>query len=169
MGIAHNRRLGDRTIKMLGLDLAGRTGYAALFGHGLLKIGTLQVTRGADAKSGKRNPFPAARLWRRLNLLSDHFNVKCVVFEETFARGNAKYRLDSMQFAVTLWAITNGINWARITPGGWKKRMIGKGNLTRGEYLAAAREKWPEVNFRFDDEAAARWLLEYGLLKGEQQ
>jgi len=160
-----HRRLGDRHIKVLALDLAGRSGYAILFGHGIVKIGTMKLDRGSDCK-GKRNPLPMLRLWRRLNKLIEHYRIDCVVFEEAFAMGDAKYRLDSMQHTTILWAVSNGIDWARVVPTRWKKIMLGKGNANRHEYLQAAKLRFREHEFRFDDEAAARWLLEFALTKG---
>lgn len=150
---------------MMGLDLAGRSGYALRFADGSTKIGTLKLDRGTDA-SGKRNPLPMVRLSRRLDKLSDHYDIRCVVYEETFARGAAKFRLDSMQNAVVLWAIRNRINWARISPTQWKKAMLGRGQVPKEEYLKSAIMHFPEHTFHYDDEAAARWLLEYGLTRG---
>lgn len=165
MGISHRRRLGDRRIRMIGLDLAGRSGYAIQFGDDRIKVGTMRLDRGSDCK-GKRNPLPMIRLYRRLQLLSKYYEIGCVVFEETFGRGAAKFRLDSMQNAVILWAINEGVNWARISPPQWKLAMTGKGTATKQEYTEAAILKFPEHTFHYDDEAAARWLLEYGITRG---
>lgn len=150
-----------KTIRLLALDLAGRTGYAMKFRSGKIKVGVVNLTRGQ--LTGKRNPLPMVRLWNRLNWLSDHYRIRRVVFEETFAQGSAKYRLDSLQHATILWAVNQGIQWRRVSPTEWKKAMLGEGQVSRHDYSRVAIERFPEIRFWTDDQCAAMWLLMYGL------
>ena len=162
LSLHSHRRLHDREIKVLALDLAGHTGYSIQYGTTTIKVGTLNLVRG-NSIVGKRNPLPMTRLYSRLTKLSEVFKIDLVVFEETFAMGAAKYRLDSLQFVTTLWAILNNIEWMRVSPGKWKKAMLGSGKASKLEYLNAAIKEFPDIEFRNDDMAAARWLLEYGI------
>lgn len=141
-------------------DLAGHTGVAVQWADGTRTVYEWNLVRGDFGKT-KRNPIPMLRLWQRLNVLSDSFMIKSVIFEETFARGAAKYRLDSLQHCVVLWCVASKIRWRRATPTEWKKAMLGDGKAPRAVYLAKAKQKWPSVQFSTDDQAAAMWLLEY--------
>lgn len=144
----------------LGLDLAGHSGYAIRYEDGSYKTAVWNLVRGN--LGGRRSPVPMLRLWRRLNYLSENYEIEKVTLEEAFGRGDAKYRLDSLQHIAILWAVLNGITWQRVSPGAWKKVFIGKGTASKLEYSTAAIEYWPNIRMWSDDQCAAMWLLAYG-------
>lgn len=141
-------------------DLGGRTGWAIRYDTGDVRCGTWTLTRGN--LGGRRSILPAARLWRRLWRLSLDHQVAGVVFEETFTRGEAQWRLAGLQQLVMLWAYQLGAPWQRVSPTAWKKACLGRGHVDRRAYFQAAREVWPELRITTDDAAAALWLLDYG-------
>lgn len=152
-----------RIIKLLALDLAGTTGYSVLVGN-TIKTGTVSLVRGK--LTGKRNPLPMVRLYKRLVLLTQYYRVERVVFEETFARGNAKYRLDSLQHAVILWAVNNGIPWQRVPPTQWKKAVLGRGHVSKAEYSRRALKRFKGERLWNSDQCAARLLLQFAMQQG---
>ena len=145
---------------ILSLDLAASTGYCFLDEEtGIVKTGAINLARGK--LGGRRSPIPMYRLWKRLTKLSKRMKIDVVIFEETFGRGDAKYRLDSLQLVVTLWAVLNRIRWLRVSPPQWKKATTGKGTTTKEEYWKQAIDRWPNINIHKDDIAAALWIMEY--------
>ena len=152
-----------KIIEVLALDLSSRrTGYVILFSDDTRRSGAICLNRGTTG--GKRSPVYMARLMQRLINLSTRFKIRRVIFEETFAKGNAKWVLDSLQITVTLWAIMNNIAWTRISPTGWKAAVIGR-NCSEQDYWKEAIKRFPREKHRFycSDIAAAWWLLEYSL------
>lgn len=144
----------------LGLDLAGHSGYAIRYEDGSYKTAVWNLVRGN--LGGRRSPVPMLRLWRRLNHLSRCYSIEKVTLEEAFGRGDAKYRLDSLQHVAILWAVLNGITWQRVSPGAWKKKLCGNGKVNRVIYSQMALLQWPDIRMWSDDQCAAMWLLEYG-------
>lgn len=143
----------------LALDLAGTTGYGIEYDTGEVKAGLWILTRGN--LGGRRSPIPMLRLWHRLNRLGSTHQIDRVVYEETFGRGDAKNRLDSLQHCTTLWCLLNQIPFIRASPSEWKKAVLGTGRANRQEYYAAAIQRFPSVDVWKDDIAAALWLLTY--------
>ena len=144
----------------LALDLAGKTGYAIRYEDGSAKAGTWNLVRGE--LGGARSPVPMVRLWKRLVRLSQDHEIDWIIYEETFGRGAAKFRLDSLQYTALLFAMLNGIGWSRVSPTAWKKAVVGDARAKRDEYHHFARSRWPELNLFTDDQAAAMCLLAYG-------
>ena len=146
----------------LTLDLAGKTGYAIQHEDGQIKAGVCNLTRGN--LGGARSPIPMLRLWERLNRFSACYQIQRVIFEETFGRGAAKYRLDSLQHIVILWCCQNGYPWQRVSPPRWKKVTLGRPTISKQDYHQAAIRNFPDQRVFCDDIAAALWLLEYASL-----
>lgn len=144
---------------VISLDLAGRTGLAIRYDDGSVKTCIWTLTRGN--LGGRRSPRPMARLWARLVKLSQTHDIQAVIFEEAFARGDAKYRLDSLQHAAILWCCLNGVTWRRMSPAEWKRATCGKGNASRAEYAMVAQQKYGSIRMWTDDQAAAVLMLEY--------
>lgn len=143
---------------LLTLDLGGSLGYGILFPNDDIKLGCCKLVRGNIG--GNRSPLPMVRLWHRLHRLFDYLPITRIVFEETFARGHAKHRLDQLQAVVMLFCVLNGIKFVRVSPTGWKKATLGR-NCSKAEYYEAALLKFPHDCILNDDMAAARWLIEY--------
>lgn len=150
-----------KTIQLLALDLAGRSGYAMRFRSGRIKVGIVNLVR--NLPPGKRSPLPMVRLYERLCWMSEHYRIRGVIFEETFARGSAKYRLDSLQHATIMWCVMNKIHWRRTPPTQWKKAMLGNSMISKHDYSREAIKAFPQIRFWTDDQCAAMWLLTYGL------
>jgi len=150
----------------LGLDLAAKTGYAIRYDIGEWKAGVWYLDRGN--LGGARSPIPAVRLLKRLEKLSETYEIKSVAFEETFARGNAKFRLDSLQTIVMIWAIQRGIPWMRLSVGTVKKHATGFGRATKREMLRMAwcNRDWKNVEIWSADQADALWVLDCALQEG---
>ena len=147
---------------LLSLDMAGTTGYCIRWDDGSIKCGILTLTRGMK-NSKARSPLPMARLWRRLGTFLDQVRPDAIVFEETFGRGAAKFRLDSLQFALILQCVLRQIPYMQVSPSLWKKAVLGKGSIKKEEYWQAAIDKWPDLIIHRDDVAAALWLMEFYL------
>ncbi len=130
----------------LAFDLGGRTGVCVYdIDTDRYHVHQLDLTRGTI---GPRSYLPAYRLRRRLWCLSDwYWRIRNVIFEESFARGTAKLRLDSLQTVVALWCIEHGLTWRR--------------SMCATHYWHKARKRWPDIRFASSDTAAARWLMEY--------
>lgn len=143
----------------LALDLAKRTGYAIRFEDGSIKCGEWHLGRGG--KHGARNPIYMARLWRRLFRLAERIKIDVVIYEETFAIGEARFQLDSLQYATLLAAVLLKVRWVRVNPTKWKKAVVGNGRAKRDEYYAFAARNWPQVVMWTDNHAAAVCLLAY--------
>lgn len=142
----------------LALDLATSTGVAIRYDEDTVWSGIWYLGRG---KVEKRSPLPMLRVWRRLEKLSETHVISRVIFEETFGRGAAKHRLDSLQFAVMLWCSLRKVNFIRVSPPAWKRAMLGNAKTPKDVYFLKAVEKFTEQRVRNDDIAAALWLLEY--------
>ena len=142
----------------LAFDLGGKTGVCVYDADtDRYHVHQLNLTRG---NIGPRSYLPAYRLRKRIWCISD-WRVRNVIFEETFARGAAKLRLDSLQTVVALWCIQHGLKWRRTTPGEWKKATLGSGAVSALIYWREAVKRWPDMRFPSSDTAAARWLMEY--------
>jgi len=102
------------------------------------------------------------RVWHRLNKLGESHEIGKIIYENTFGRGAARFRLDSLQYTVLLYCQLNQIPWMRVSPSAWKKKVIGKGTVGKLEYFEFAKKRWPEQRIWYDDQAAALCLLEYG-------
>ncbi len=151
---------------VLSLDLAARTGWAIQYDTGHIRSGTWYLRRGRQM--GRRSPVPMTRLWRRLNTILSNHDVSMVVFEETFARGDARFALDSLQMTVLMWAHLSGVPWLRVSPKQWKKTCLDSANASKVEYTIAAAKRWPDQRIVYDDQAAALWLLDYARIVGCQ-
>lgn len=142
----------------LAFDLGGQCGVCVYdVDADTYSVHALNLTRG---RIGARSYLPAWRLRKRLWCISD-WQVRNVIFEETFSPGRAKLRLDSLQTVVALWCLEHGLTWRRTTPGEWKKAVLGNGSVCTNHYWHKARVRWPEMTFPTSDTAAARWLMEY--------
>lgn len=142
----------------LAFDLGGKTGVCVYdTDTDRYHVHQLNLTRG---NIGSRSYLPAYRLRKRIWCISD-WRVRNVIFEETFARGAAKLRLDSLQTVVALWCIQHGLTWRRTSPGEWKRAVLGNGSMCANHYWHKARQRWPDMQFHSSDTAAARWLMEF--------
>ena len=99
--------------------------------------------------------------------LAETHEIGKIVLGEAYAKGNARFRCDSLQFTALLYAGLAGIPWMRVSPPRWKKHCVGKAFATKQEYKEKAMEKWPELGIQTDDEAAALFLMEFSQVGDE--
>jgi len=147
---------------ILALDLALTTGWALHDFCGDTLIGTWDLRDRCSTRQrlgSDRSPEPAIAI--RSQLAECRCSVDSVVFESAYAQPGASTWIQcSLQTAVMLWCIANSKPFSRYRSTEWKKQLLGKGNATRDEYHRAAVLKWPDLDIKTDDEAAALWLLE---------
>lgn len=141
----------------LALDIATRTGYAWTDGRNI-KTGVWNLGRGNTG--GTRSPVRPARLWRRLTEFCIRRPVQRIIYEETFARGNAKFLLDGMQWAVLLYAYDHGLDWARVAPSRLKKAATGNGRASKADMVRTAQQRYPEQRLWTEDQCDALLLLD---------
>ncbi len=144
----------------IGLDLGGHTGVAIQWPGGEIEAKVWRLDLGN--LGGRRSPLPAERLLRRLRMLSREYDVQSVAFEETFAQGNAKFRLDSLQTVTMVWALRAKIPWMRIPVGTVKSHA---GSRDKEVMFKRALKKWPELRLWSFDQSDALWVLDYALQK----
>jgi Holliday junction resolvasome RuvABC endonuclease subunit len=125
----------------LALDLGGTTGFAYLR-KGKMYYGSIALTTIGE---GARSYMPACHLSRWLSNMFELFKFDAIAFEETFARGAAKLRLDSMQTICALHCIERGLPWARISASGLKKYATGSGKCGKDQMIEAAKQFFPEI------------------------
>jgi Holliday junction resolvasome RuvABC endonuclease subunit len=125
----------------LALDLGGTTGFAYILG-GKLVCGSIVLATDGE---GARSYMPAYHLRRWLSNMDLEFGFDAIAFEETFARGAAKLRLDSMQTICALHCIERGLPWARISASGLKKYATGNGRCGKEQMIEAAKQFFPEI------------------------
>lgn len=144
-------------ITHLALDLAGVTGYAWKDSDGLISYGVRDFTAQVE---GARSFMPAYELKRWL-LTPQFSRLQSVIYEDTFARGAAKFRLDSLQTIVAVHCLQRGIDWCRISPSAIKKYATGSGKSGKDQMVTAAKEFLSiDVELGYD-EADALCLLKY--------
>jgi len=151
--------MGGLLVTLLALDMATRTGWA--------------LWTGASRYSGvqrfdlQRGESPGMRFLRfaawLAKMLAD--NAPTVVYyEQTHHRGGAATSVAEGLLAVLLMKAAEAeVEICPVHSGTLKKFATGRGNASKAEMLAAARERWPEQNVADDDQADALWLLAYGM------
>lgn len=142
----------------LALDLGGTFGYAIHDGE-YLYYGSDVLTDKNDGTG--RSYLPAYRLKQWLEYAIHRYGFDHVAYEDTFARGLAKFRLDSMAAAVGLFAIEHGLTWSRVSVPTLKKYSTGNGHCGKIQMVEAAQSFFPclentELTF---DEADALCVL----------
>ena len=155
-------------ISILALDLALTTGVARCIGDEITTC-TWDLRLECDpTPATNRSIGPAIRLTANIDVEHNKQTLSRVVFENALTmHSRSAWIQNSMQSAVMLWCYRHGVPFARYTPSVWKRALIGngKGQVKKDEYHRLAREEWPNLDLQTDDESAARWLLEAGLLE----
>ena len=123
--------------RILALDLGGQLGYAWLPADGHPVYGTWDLTQGAG---GRRSYVPAYNLKRLLETEVPKNGFNHIAFEETFAQGEAKLRLDSLQTIVAVYCIEHGLDWSRVAASSLKKFATGDGRCGKEQMVNAARD-----------------------------
>lgn len=157
---------------ILALDLALTTGWA-VDDNGDISTGVWNLRDDDnDLRPGAaRSIGPAMRLVTIIEAIGGGLVIDKVVVENPIINKAASFGPNiwiqmSLQSVLMYYCKQQGITFSRHQPNEWKLHILGKGygNCKREKYLALAHEKWPELDLRTDDEAAARCLLEMELL-----
>lgn len=140
-------------ILILALDLATKTGWAHSSGPS-----------GVQDFALKRGDSPGMR-WLRLRAwlgeLLDLSVTDLIVYEQAHHRGGAPTHVAHALIGhVEAIAAERNIDVTSYHTATIKKHATGKGNSPKPMMVAAAREKWPDVQIVDDNHADALWLLD---------
>ena len=144
---------------VLSLDIATKTGVAIKYDTGEIKSMVWNLGRGKKRKGYSH--IPMLRLWKRINRLSQTHQISIVVFEDPFSQGAARWLMDSLQCCLMIWCELAGVSWHRVAPTVWKKQLFALGGMKKEEYHRRAKQLFPKIDLRTDDQAAALLILTY--------
>ena len=143
-------------MNILALDLATKTGWAT----------NSPEASGVDTFDVRRGESPGTRYLRFAAWLREKIEIikpQLIVFEKAHHRGGAATEI-AAGFATHLQSTcaAMGVEHAAIHTSVLKKYATGKGNAGKPEVMAAYQRRWgkPPID---DNEADARWLLEYAV------
>lgn len=145
----------------LALDLASTTGYALASDTEIISSGILTLDRGRGALVPRQ--VRIARLWRRLNMLAECWQITDLVLERpAHFRSMAASEVAFGMFAVaSLWSTIVNIPATSIVPTALKRWATGSGAARKPDMIRAAAAKYPGVNVFSADQADALLLLGY--------
>jgi Holliday junction resolvasome RuvABC endonuclease subunit len=143
-------------MRILALDLATKTGWAT----------NTPEASGVDTFDVRRGESPGTRYLRFVAWLREKITIiqpELIVFEKAHHRGGAATEI-AAGFATHLQSTCAAMNieHAAIHTATIKKHATGKGNAGKSEVMAAYQEKWGKAPID-DNEADARWLLDYAV------
>ena len=143
-------------MRILAIDPATKCGWA----HTCGASGTWDLSVRRDESGGMR----LMRLHGKLNEIRDTVGVDVLVYEA------ARHAAPKMQGALVTqamiqgsfltWCEQHGVEYRGYSPSEIKKHATGKGNAAKGLVLQKARERWPHLKIKDDNEADALWLLD---------
>lgn len=152
-------------MKILGLDVATRTGWAVLNGRSW-EYGTIDTntpTAAADEPDGVRFRRLADRIRGHLH------GVDFVVIEEAFSQNfRTAHVLGGLVASVLVELERLGVAYTFVGAGTLKKWAVGNGNAPKSEMVAALYSRFDELGLAppppdlSGDEADATWLAVYG-------
>jgi len=151
---------------ILGIDPGSNAGWAVRYEDGRYDSGVWELqpqrTRRFDG-GGMRY----VRFKKYLAELLDLAKPDQVVFEEVRRHKgvDAAHCYGAIVGHLMAMCEERGIPYTTVRVSDVKKTATGKGNADKEKILAAAREKWPEHEFRSSDEADARFIVEAFLLQ----
>lgn len=158
--IPQNLSLEARIMKALGLDLGTNTGWATI-ANGVTISGTVSFKGGRFEGGGHR-------FLRFSRFLREIFSVEKpeVVYYEEVRRHmstDAAHIYGGLLAILQAECEVQGIPYCGIPVGTIKKTGTGRGNASKEEMIAAAKERWPDQNLSSHDQADALWILTTGL------
>jgi len=159
---------------LLGLDLATLSGFAVVaIGNGeVLESGTID----ASIRVRATKTIPADHLGKRMQILADRlrelfqkYNIEHVSYE-AIAQGRAA---GGRTAAVARWlecvailvAYEHVVEITSYAAGTIKKHATGDGSwrTKKEQMIAAAVERWPDLDIDDDNEADALWVADLGI------
>lgn len=151
--------------KILAIDPATKCGWAHSCGHS----GTWDLSPKRDESAGMR----LIRFRGKLRDILNAVGVDVVVFEA------ARHAAPKMQGALVVqaeiqgvlkeWCEDNHIEYTGVSPSEVKKHATGKGNASKPDMVAAAREKFGHVAIVDDNHADALWILDFAIQNFDQE
>jgi len=144
-------------MRIVGLDIATKTGWCVLVDGECVSWGTLNLT----PKKGEREGL---RYWRLAMLLPEVIEgADLVVIERTYSKGAKTAQVLKGLAAVALVACEiNDIPYEFVDASHLKRWATGKGNAKKPEMIAAALAAIGVTEGMTDDEADAYHLAAYG-------
>lgn len=147
----------ERTRRILALDMANKTGWAARTIGGAVESGMEFFGFCAEETMGSR--FRRFEDWINGKWRT---GVDAVVIEQAHHRsGPTTHQALGMQAIVELRACKGGADVYSVHSATLKKYATGSGRADKSAMIAAAKAKWPEVEIVDDNHADALWLLDY--------
>jgi hypothetical protein len=151
----------EETMNRIALDLGTTTGWATLLDG--------QIVSGVWRFQPKRHEGGGMRYVRFRNQLAELIEElssagpPCVYYEEVRRhKGTAAAHVyGGFEAHLTAYCDEHGIPYESVPVGTIKKHATAKGNANKAAMMIAARNKWPGEDFLDDNEADARWLLDY--------
>lgn len=143
-----------RSIKVLGLDLGTKCGWAVTNGL-LIRSGVWNLTPRRMESAGMR----FVRFRESLQDILDQHDVDLVAFEEVRRHmGTAAAHVYGGLVAILQDECINvGVEYTSVPVGTVKKFATGKGNASKEMMIEAAKRTWPDFDGD-DNEADARWI-----------
>lgn len=141
-----------KSINLLALDLATRTGWAHSSG-----------ASGVQDFSPRRGDSPGMR-WLEFKAwlcrILDSAPADVIAYEQAHHRGGAATHVaHSLISCVEQVAAERGIQLTNRHTATIKKHALGTGRGDKSEMVEAAKRRWPDIEFIDDNQADACWLL----------
>ena len=155
--VCYERRI---TLKLLSLDPATKTGWAFFDGNNTIS-GVFDFKIKRDESGGMR----LIRFKARLNeIYNSDPPIDIVVFEAARHAGphmqGALVVQAELQGVLKSWCEEKKIEYRGYSPKEIKKHATGSGNANKDKMLAAAKEKWPDIDIIDDNMADSLFLLD---------
>lgn len=136
---------------ILAIDPAGMTGWCNKDGSGTVDV---RPKKGEDMA----DRILKFRKWVREML----DGIEMVVYEKPGGRNYHPLRCHSHLEAIIMTeCVDRGIGFLGLSAAEIKKHATGKGNCNKAAMVAAAKERWPDVDIVDDNQADAMWIYDY--------
>jgi Holliday junction resolvasome RuvABC endonuclease subunit len=152
-------------MKILGIDLATKTGWCLLTANGAEGTDSVGGTWNMTKKANDNHCSLVTKFYSCLNSLSEHHKIDFVGWERVdFAKFVMAHAIHNQLLGVLkLWCATHSIPLEPVPVGTLKKFATKSGKASKEEMLHAAMLRWPGVEFVDDNEVDARWIAEWFL------
>ena len=143
---------------VLGIDPGSRCGWAVRSDDGAYASGVWDLKPPRGSSPGVRYLYLRARMEE---VLAAYPQLAIVAYEQAHQRGGAatEYALGAVTH-IQSWCAERGLEHLKVHSKHAKRIATGKGNASKDAMMDAARERWPDYTFTFDDECDARFIAE---------
>ena len=143
--------------QVLGIDIGIKGGYAYGNGRGSPSSGVCIFSAGHGERWGLFQDW--------LRDVDADASPDLVVYERPCGKYNALRGLCGFVTIIEMYAAQTETLTREVPPKVLKQFATGNGNAGKPMMVAAARERWPELEIISPDHADALWLMAYGLEK----